>query len=813
MQDLFPLTNPVAIVALAMGVFLVAPLVTARLRIPSIVGLIIAGAIVGPNGLNLLERDITIILLGTVGLLYLMFLAGTEIDIFSVKKYRNHSILFGITSFLIPMGLGIGVGLLLGYPLVAALLMASLFASHTLLTFPIASRMGITRNRAVTAAVGGTIVTDTLALMVLAIIAASTRGALDAAFWTQLGVLLSLYLVATLFILPRIAAWFFRRQQESGVSEFVFVLTAVFTGAFSAQMAGLEPIIGAFLAGLALNRLIPAQSLLHNRLHFVGEAIFIPFFLLSVGMLVDMSMLLGDWRVLQVMAVMTATVILTKLLAAKLAQRMLGYSSTEGWLLFGLSVPQAAATLAITLIGLEIGLFDDAILNGAIAMILVSCILGPSIMETYGRRAVLEESESREQMPDTRQRILIPMANPATLRSLMDLALLIRQPDLDEALYPLTVVPGTTSGAAHAVSDAEKLLNQAVAHAGGAGVNVIPTVRVDHNFADGIHRGVSETGANTILVGWDGKRSPGKWVFGSVLDQLLHGTEQELIVAKLSHPLNVTKRLVVILPKGFRHMPGHGDTVRTLKRMANSLSASLQVYVIDEGTDPYTKSFETAKPSAPVEVERLSSWQKLFTFLPGQVRADDLVLSISARRGALTWHPAMQRLPGFLADLLPKSFILFYPAELERRSETYLMGSLPVRNVLLGQPETDVKHALESLFAARFGPKQAQDLLFKLAAQMGDKNSEVREGVLLLNSRLEWLNEPQLFLLGSAAGMTLPERNDTRVHLMFIVLSPQDAPVEHLKQLAELGTIIGDDKRLKQLRQASSIEELTTPVG
>jgi len=662
-QASLPITDPVLIVAVAAAIFLITPILSERLRVPGMVGVIVAGALVGPNGLNLLQRDQTIVLLGTVGLLYLMFMAGSEIDLHGFRRYRSRSIGFGALTFLLPQTLGTGVGLLLGYSLVTSILLASMFASHTLVSYPIALRYGIAKNRAVTTAVGGTIITDTAALLVLAVIAASTRGALDAAFWSRLVILLSLYLVAVWYGLPWLGRWFFRRERTGGIAAYLFVFTALFAGAYLADVAGVEAIIGAFLVGLALNRLIPDQGLLTNRIRFVGEAIFIPFFLLSIGMLVDPRVLAGDLRVWQVMVGMTLTVVGTKLLAAKLAEWIFGYTRAEGWTIFGLSVPQAAATLAATLIGIEVGLFDEAVLNGAVMMILVTCIAGPWAVERFGRTVALQEEHRPYDPAEAPQRILVPMANPATAGDLMELALMIREPGSAEPIYPLTVVSADQDRSDEFVAHAERMLSHAVGHAAGADVPVVPLTRVDHNFATGIARGVTESRASMLIIGWDGKQSQRRGIFGSVLDQLLEQTRQQVLVAKVGQPLNTTKRVILLVPRGADHMAGFHESVRTVKQLAHRMSAEIVAFAVDAPEDLYRRHLEATRPAVPVLVKRLESWDSAFGELSGILRRDDLVMVLSARHGALAWDPALERLPAHLVTLVPKSFIVVYPSE------------------------------------------------------------------------------------------------------------------------------------------------------
>jgi Kef-type K+ transport system membrane component KefB/nucleotide-binding universal stress UspA family protein len=662
-QTSLPITDPVLIVAVAAAIFLITPILSERLRVPGMVGVIVAGALVGPNGLNLLQRDQTIVLLGTVGLLYLMFMAGAEIDLQGFRRYRSRSIGFGALTFFLPQTLGTGVGLLLGYSLVTSILLASMFASHTLVSYPIALRYGIARNQAVTTAVGGTIITDTAALLVLAVIAASTRGELDAVFWSRLVIFLTMYLIAVWYGLPWLGRWFFRRERTGGIAEYLFVFTALFAGAYLADVAGVEAIIGAFLVGLALNRLIPEQSLLTNRIRFVGEAIFIPFFLLSIGMLVDPRVLAGDMRVWQVMIAMTLTVVGTKLLAAKLAQRLFGYSRAEGWTIFGLSVPQAAATLAATLIGIEVGLFDEAVLNGAVMMILITCIAGPWAVERFGRTVALQEAHRPYDPADAPERILVPMANPATAVDLMDLALIIRAPGSAEAVYPLTVVPAEEGRSSEFVANAERMLSHAVSHAAGADVPVVPLTRVDYNFANGIARGMAESRASMLIIGWDGKQSHRRGMFGSVLDQLLEQTRQQVLVAKVGHPLNTVERVTLLIPLGADHMAGFHQSIQTVKQLASRLSAEIVAYTVGAPADLYLQYLRAAPPAVPVTAQKLDSWNAAFRALSENLRRDDLVVVLSARRGALAWDPALDRLPGHLAALVPESFILLYPSE------------------------------------------------------------------------------------------------------------------------------------------------------
>ncbi|MEH6514481.1 MAG: cation:proton antiporter, partial [Maribacter arcticus] len=294
-ETTLPFTNPVLKFLLILVIILFTPILLNKIKIPALLGLIIAGAVVGPNGFNLMERDSGIILSGTAGLLYIMFLAGLEMDLVDFKKNSKKSLVFGLYTFIIPMVLGMVVSLnILKFSIPTSILLASMFASHTLIAYPLVSKLGVAKNRAVNITVGGTLITDTLALLVLAVIVGMHTGEVNVAFWVKLSVSILLFGATVILIFPIIGRWFFKRFHDN-ISQYIFVLMMVFLGAFLAEIAGIEAIIGAFLTGLALNRLILRTSPLMNRIEFVGNAIFIPFFLIGVGMLVDYRVFFKDW--------------------------------------------------------------------------------------------------------------------------------------------------------------------------------------------------------------------------------------------------------------------------------------------------------------------------------------------------------------------------------------------------------------------------------------------------------------------------------------------------------------------------------------
>lgn len=678
MFDALQVSDPVAVFALVAFLILLAPIVMGRWQLPGTIGLLLAGAVLGPNALGVLARDQSFILFGTVGLLYIMFTAALEIDMVVLRRSKFHSMVFGLLTFAIPQSLGTVVGhYLLGFGWPASILLSSLFASHTLLAYPIASRLGISRDTAVTTAVGGTIITDTLALLVLAVIAGSVRGEMNEFFWYRLAGSLTLYVLAILYGLPKLARWFFRNVGRDGVTEFVFVLAVVFGCASLSHVAGSEPIVGAFLAGLALNRLIPHNSPLMNRIQFTGEAIFVPFFLLSVGMLLDVRVFLSDWRAWMISAAMLTTVTTTKWLAALISSKILGYNKDQLRVMFGLSLAQAAATLAATVVGYEIGLFDDAVVNGAIVMILVTCVIAPWHVERYGRKMVQNMASSPEPVAAEQQRILTALSERAPSHHLLDLAMLLRKPEQGQAIYPATVIQdnGDTSVK---VSSAERVLGDATSYLSQAEVPSTPLTRIDLNLASGILKTRRELNATEVLMGWSQQSRAPEFFFGSLMENLLRDRDFSLVVLRPRAPLNTTRRMLLAVPPEADLEPSFNNGVRLIKRLSRQLSAPALVVTPRKGSDRMLKRMNSLSPDCDLSVGKAETWPTLSRALKEQYRDGDLIVLMGARQTGLASMHAMTRLPEEIAEQFPKAnFLLLYAAEPRTESPSSVVNPEP----------------------------------------------------------------------------------------------------------------------------------------
>ena len=416
-----PVTDPTWIFLLVLLIILFAPLLLNKLRIPHIIGMILAGLAIGEHGFNILARDSSFELFGKVGVYYIMFLAGLEMNMADFKKNRGKAIVLGLLAFIIPISIGLVTNVvLLKYSLITSILLASMYASHTLVAYPIVIRYGISRQRSVSIAVGGTAVTDTLTLLVLAVISGVFKGESGGLFWLWLIVRFIILGVVLTYAIPRIGRWFFRRYDDS-VMQYIFVLALVFLGAGLMELIGMEGILGAFMVGLLLNRLIPHVSPLMSHLEFVGNALFIPYFLIGVGMLIDVHVIFGEGDALKVAGVMIVVALVGKWIASWLTQKIYRMSVLERELMFGLSNAQAAATLAAVLVGYQIilpdgsRLLNEDVLNGTVLLILVTCIVSSFTTERAARKMAMGEVNPEEDHSHVPEKILIPIANPATI--------------------------------------------------------------------------------------------------------------------------------------------------------------------------------------------------------------------------------------------------------------------------------------------------------------------------------------------------------------------------------------------------------------
>ena len=671
-----PITDPTWIFLLVLLIILFAPMVLGRLRIPHIIGMILAGVVIGEHGFNILARDSSFELFGKVGLYYIMFLAGLEMNMGDFKQNRGKAVVLGLLAFVIPMALGFITNMtVLKYGFITSVLLASMYASHTLVAYPIVIRYGVSRHRSVSIAVGGTAVTDTLTLLVLAVIGGLFKGESSERFWLWLVVKVIFLGFLIIFFFPRIGRWFFRKYDDN-VMQFIFVLAMVFLGAGLMEFVGMEGILGAFLAGLVLNRLIPHVSPLMNHLEFVGNALFIPYFLIGVGMLIDIKILFGHGDALKVAVVMTTVALASKWIASWLTQKIYKMKAIERELMFGLSNAQAAATLAAVLVGYNIilpdgeRLLNEDVLNGTIVLILFTCIISSFATERAARKLAMHEAQldTENSKKETPEKILIPVANPDTIDDLINLSLLIRDSKQKNNLLALNVINDNSSSERLELCG-KRNLERAAMIAASADVPLSQVSRYDLNIASGIIHTAKEYEVTDVVIGLHRKVNIVDSFFGNLADSLLKGLHREVMIAKFLMPVNTLRRIIIAVPPKAEYEAGFQKWVEHFCRMANILGCRAHFFA-NEQTLGYLQQLVKKKYGLTMtDFSRLDDWGDLL-LLTGQVNYDHLLVIVSARRGSISYDPAFEKLPAQLGKYFSNnSLIILYPDQLGEPQE------------------------------------------------------------------------------------------------------------------------------------------------
>ena len=585
-----------------------------------------------------------------------MFLAGLEMNMSDFKKNRGKAIMLGLLAFIIPIGIGMVTNMvLLKYSLLTSILLASMYASHTLVAYPIVIRYGISRHRSVSIAVGGTAVTDTLTLLVLAVISGLFKGEGGGLFWLWLVVKVVVLGVLIMQLFPRIGRWFFRRYDDN-VMQFIFVLAMVFLGAGLMEFIGMEGILGAFLVGLVLNRLIPHVSPLMSHLEFVGNALFIPYFLIGVGMLIDIHVIFGGGDALKVAGVMIVVALVGKWIASWLTQKIYRMSALERELMFGLSNAQAAATLAAVLVGYGLiqpngeRLLNEDVLNGTVLLILVTCVVSSFITERAARRVAMDEAHLEESNPSRMpEKILIPVANPATIEYLMSLSLLIRDPKQKDNLVALSVINDHTE-TDRLELQGKRHLERAAKITAAAGINLQCISRYDMNIAAGIIHTAREYDVTDLIIGLHYKVNLMDSYFGKLTESLLKGLHREVMVARFLMPLNTLRRIIIAVPPKAEYEAGFAKWVEHFCRMGATLNCRVHFFANEQTTHLLQALVRKKHSGTMTEYSRLDDWDDLL-LLTGQVNYDHLLVVISARRGSISYDSSFERLPGQLGIL------------------------------------------------------------------------------------------------------------------------------------------------------------------
>ena len=663
----FPVTDPMMKFFVVLAIILIAPIVMGKLRIPHIAGMVLAGMLVGPYGLNILAKDGSFDLFAHVGLIYLMFLAGLEMNMGNFRKNRVGTFTLGIMAFVIPMVMGIVVNTtVLRYGWLTSILLASMYASHTLIAYPIILRYGLSGQRSVTIAVGATAITDTLTLLVLAMVGGYFKGDITGEFWLMLFLKVAAVFFVIIYFFPRVTRYFFHHYEDN-VNQFIFVLALTFLGAIMMELIGMEGLLGAFLVGLVINRYVPNVSPLMNHLEFVGNALFIPYFLIGVGMLVNVNLLFGGVETLHVAAVMIVMALSSKWIASFFTQKLLGMRALERHMIFGLSTAQAGATLAAVLVGYSLflpngqRLLNDDVLNGTVILILVTCIFSSFCTESASKKMALEKKSAmpKEEVADD-EKIMISMKYPETASLLMEVANLMRNRTLNRGVVALNVVYDDEKRLYYQ-ERGRQLLDHITKEANAIGLMVQSQVRVATNITNGIKHAFKEFNASEIIMGMHMRKDTSKTFWGKFIQGIFWGLNRQVIIVESFRPLNTLRCIQVAVPSRAEFEPGFYRWLERLSRMAENLECRVRFHCRVETQALIQEYIRKRHPEVRAEYQLMAHWNEL-PLLAREVADDHMFVVITARKGTISYKSALERLPDELTQYYQgKNLMIIFP--------------------------------------------------------------------------------------------------------------------------------------------------------
>ena len=679
-----PIEDPTWIFFLVLLIILLAPMVFSKLRIPHIVGMILAGVLIGEHGLHLLNRDASFQLFGQVGIFYIMFLAGLEMDLEGFKHNVSKGLLFGSLTTLIPFGCGFLAGyFLLDYSVGTSLLLACIFASHTIVAYPIVARYGLARHPAVTISIAGTMCALLFSLIFLAIISTTYRGGGNVWFWVLFALKCVAYFVGMFLIFPPIIRQFFKRYTER-VVQYIFVLAMMFFAAVMAELCGIEGLLGAFIAGLVFNRFIPHSSSLMNRIEFVGNALFIPYFLVGVGMMVNLGPLFSQMGAVGVVVIIVLVSTLSKLLASSIARKLLGFNHAQGLVMFGLSEAHAAGAIAMVMVGTSLvvdeatgdTLMPSAVLDGVVVMILISCIISSIVTDQGARRMKLQQDGSQDlgtDKPTDDEKILVLLKDTSRIRNITQTAIMMRNPRLNRGLICLNVVNDSDFTDLSARQSRE-VLSQAEEICAAADIPVQTQSRLAVNIVNGVVHSMRENDASEILIGLHEKVNGDMSLYGHFAQELIKTMNRQLIIVDYSMPVNTIRRVVVAVPERAEYEVGFYRWVTRLARLVAEIGCRVEFHtaeatgkLIHRYMNAYHKNvrceFHLSDSALPQEVGRIAD----------DINPDHLLVVVTARPGGISYQKGYNRIAEIVQERVLRrcNVMMIFPDQYGENNEEY----------------------------------------------------------------------------------------------------------------------------------------------
>ena len=669
--DLYlPITSPTLIFCVVLLIILFAPIIMGKLRIPHIVGMVLAGILIGQYGLNILERDSSFELFGKVGLLYIMFLAGLEMDLESVKRNSNRFLIFGLLTCLVPLALTYVMSVwLLGYSQTASFLLGCIMASNTLIAYPIISRYGLGRDSSVMLSVGSSMISLFLALLMLAALAASYGEDVGFMFWLLFILKFAIFCGVSIWLIPILARYFLRRYSDA-VMQFIFVLAVMFLSAAASEAIGVEGIVGAFISGLILNRYIPHVSPLMNRIEFIGNALFIPYFLIGVGMLINVRTLFEGPHMLWIVFLIAFFGTFGKAVAAYLSSLLFRLPKSAGHMMFGLTCAHAAGAIAMVMVGMRLEvspgvyLVNDEMLNGVVIMILITCIVSTMMTEKAAQDIVIAQqsvvSGSAANSHHDNEKILLCVKYPDIAPQLLELAIMMRSQSKDSGLVALNVVYDDDKAASNRERGL-RLLEQLQQRAAASDINMQTQVRLATNIANGIKHAFREVSGSEIIMGMHVHTEVNPKFWGDFIQSLYNGLNRQIVLTRFVQPLNTLRRIQVVVPSRAEFEPGFYRWLERLSRMAANLDCRIQFHGRNESLDLIHTYLTNHYGSVRAEYTYMAHWNEL-PKLAETIHDDHMFVVITARKGTISYKNALERLPNELMQHFSgKNLMIIFP--------------------------------------------------------------------------------------------------------------------------------------------------------
>ena len=649
-------------------IILFAPIVMGKLRIPHIIGMVLAGVVIGPYGFNILERDASFELFGRVGILYIMFLAGLEMDLQDLKNGRHKIGIFSIASFLTPFAMMYVAGIyLLGYTPLASVILSCVMAANTLISYPIITRYGLQKHSTTTISVGASMSSLLLALIVVTAVKGSALGGAGIGFWSLFVAKFLLFCVATHYILRIATRWFLRRYSDS-VMQYIFVLGMMFFSAALSEVIGIDGIFGAFYSGLVLNRFIPHVSPLMNRIEFIGNAIFIPYFLIGVGMLINVGLLFDSAHDTTTIGIIPTVLIIV--IVGTLGKAIAAYGSClafrlplhDGHLMFGLTSAHAAGGIAIVMIGMQLNIIDDNMLNGVVMMILFTCIISTIVTDKAARDIVLKGGlrKSQKNNDNDDEKILIPVKYHETCNTLINLAIMMRNTELNRGLIALNVVYDGEE-AEEDQQRGRELLEKVVRKAAEADVRMQTQVRLAANIANGIKHAFKEYDCSEIIMGAHVHDNSRRAFWGEFAQSVFNGLSRQISIVRCTQPLSTLRAIHVAVPSRAEFEPGFYRWIERLSRLAKNIGCRICFHGRMTSLNLIDQYITHKHPGVRAEFISMPKWKGLIALMQS-VKEDEMLVVVTARPGTVSYKAALNNLPEEMTEnYRGNNYIILFP--------------------------------------------------------------------------------------------------------------------------------------------------------